>query len=358
MTDVAHKPRRRFWKYLLVVFLLAVLAVVCLVWYATTDSFQATVRRRLVAELETMTGGKVEVGGFHTIPFRLRADIRNLTIHGREQPGEIPYAHVDRVIADVKVISLFGTEFGFHSVLLDHLVVHIIIYPDGSTNQPPLRAKSTSPKSPVDPLFSLAISRLDVQNGQLIWDNQRIPLNFTATDLSAGMSYSHFRRRFESYVVLGKVDTKFQDFRPFSWRAQAQFGLASNHIDVSSLKWSSGLSQLEASGRLNDFQQPKIDGSYKGTIDLAELDTIVRRREIRAGLLDIQGKGSWSLDHFLSEGKFLVRGLDWRTPNFALHNAGVASDFWVTDRQLRLSKMDGRLLGGCRIVDEHVGWVG
>lgn len=353
MTDVAHKPRRSFWKYLLVIFLLAVLAVVCLVWYATTDSFQAMVRRRLVAELETITGGKVEIGGFHTIPFRLRADIRNLTIHGREPAGEVPYARVDRIIADVKVISLLGTEFGFHSVLLDHPVVHIIIYPD-ATNQPALRAGSTSPKSPVDPLFSLAISRLDVQNGQLIWDNQRIPLNFTATDLSAGMSYSHFRRRYESYLILGKVDTRFQDFRPFSWRAQAQFGLSSNRIDVSSLKWSSGLSQLEASGRLNDFLQPKIDGSYKGTIDLGELDTIARHREIRAGVLDIQGKGSWSLDHFLSEGKFLVRGLDWRTPNLALHNASLASDFWLTDRQLRFSKMDGHLLGGSAVGDLEV----
>jgi translocation and assembly module TamB len=354
LTDNPEKPRRRWWKYLLVLFLLAVLATVSVIWYATTDSFQAMVRRRLVAELETMSGGKVEIGSFHTTPFRLRIDIRNLTIHGREGPGEVPYAHVDRIVADVKIISLIGTEFGFHSILLDHPVVHIIVYPDGTTNQPPLRARDTSAKSPVDPLFSLAIGRFDVQNGQLIWDNQSIPLDFTATDISAGMSYSRFRRRFESYVILGKVDTKLRDFRPFSWRAEAQFGLASKSVDVSSLKWSSGTSQLQAKGRLNDFHQPKIEGSFRGTIDLAELDTIVRRREVRAGLLDIQGNGSWSLDHFLSEGKLLARGLDWRTPNLALHNASLASDFWLTDRQLRLTKMDGHLLGGSAVGDLEV----
>jgi translocation and assembly module TamB len=105
-------------------------------WYTTTDSFQSMVRQRLVAELEAITGGRVELGGFHTTPFRLRVDVRDLTIHGKEGPNEVPYAHVDRLIAEMKVISVLGAEIGFDLLVLEHPVVHVILYPDGSTNQP------------------------------------------------------------------------------------------------------------------------------------------------------------------------------------------------------------------------------
>ena len=355
MTEQAGIPRRRsLRRYLLVMLLLMVVALAGLIWYASTSSFQAMVRRHVVSELERITGGKVELGGFHTTPFRLRLDLRDLTIHGREQAGETAYVHIDRVMAEIKVISFLGAQFGFSSVFLDHPVVHIVLYPDGTTNQPQPAITDSSGKSPVESLFSFSVARLGVQKGELIWQDQRIPLEFTATDLSAGMSYSHFRRRFESSVILGKVDTKAKDFRPFSWRAEAQFGLGSNRIDVSSLKWFSGPSRLEASGRLENFRQPKITGTYKGSLDLAQISAITRQRDLRAGVLEIQGKGSWALEQFVSDGKFFLRDVDWRGANLSLQHADLSSDFFITNQQVRLSKMDGRLLGGSAVGDMEI----
>ena len=109
--------RRRWWKFLLLILCWAsLLAFAGLAWYASTDSFQAMVRKRMVAELERVTGGRVELAEFHTIPFRLRADIRNLTIHGRESASETPYIHLDRLVADINVISVF--DFASDSIRL------------------------------------------------------------------------------------------------------------------------------------------------------------------------------------------------------------------------------------------------
>ena len=102
----ANPRRRRFWKYLALAALMGLLSVGLLAWYATTDSFQAMVRQRLAAELERITGGRVELGSIHTIPFRFVVDVRDLTIHGREAAGEVPYAHVDLLVAEVKLISV------------------------------------------------------------------------------------------------------------------------------------------------------------------------------------------------------------------------------------------------------------
>ena len=133
------------------------------------------VRHRLVAELERISGGRVELGGFHTIPFRFRVDVRDLTIHGREQPTEVPYAHVDRLVAKVKIILVLGAEFGFSEMVLERPVVHIIVYPDGSTSQPQPQAAQASAKNPVEPLFSMSISRLEVRHGKWLWNDQEIP---------------------------------------------------------------------------------------------------------------------------------------------------------------------------------------
>ena len=49
-------------------------------------------------------------------------------------PDQVPFLHVDRLQAELKIISLLSTTVGLHSLVLDHPVVHIIVYPDGTTN--------------------------------------------------------------------------------------------------------------------------------------------------------------------------------------------------------------------------------
>src|SRR5215467_7331737 len=156
---------RGFRKYLLWAGLTAVVFLALAAWYTTTDSFQSMVRRRLVAELERITGGQVELGGIHTIPFRFRVDIRDLTIHGREAASDVPYVHIGRLVAQIRLISALGFEVGFSSLILDHPVVHFIVYPDGTTNQPTPQGKATSTGSPVERLFSLSIDQLEVRRG-------------------------------------------------------------------------------------------------------------------------------------------------------------------------------------------------
>src|SRR6202011_5978520 len=126
----------RICKALLLCFLLLLLGFSALLWYVTTDSFQRTARFRLIAALERATGGRVELGSFRAVPLRLQMEVRNLTIHGKEAAGQQPYAHVDSVAAVINLSSALGAKLAFHSLVLQHPVIHVIFYPDGSTNQP------------------------------------------------------------------------------------------------------------------------------------------------------------------------------------------------------------------------------
>jgi uncharacterized protein involved in outer membrane biogenesis len=216
VTEPSTKPvRRRWWKYLLflagAVFLLAGAVLV----YVNTDSFQSLVRRRLIAEVERVTGGRVEIGSIHTTPFRLQADVRDITVHGRESVADVPLAHVDRIVARVKLGSLLRSEFGFHEVILEQPVVHVAFYSDGTTNFPRRKDAPLTSKAAVEQLFALSINHFELRHGRILWDDQTIPVDFAARDTSLQMGYSFLGRRYDGRLLLGMVDTKLLDCRPF-----------------------------------------------------------------------------------------------------------------------------------------------
>ena len=349
MTEVAARPRRwRWWKFLLIAALVALFAVLAGLWYTTTQSFQAFVRRRLIREVERITGGRAEVGSFHVVPFRLQVEVRNITVHGKEAPTDIPLAHADSLVAQVKVISLLRTEFGFTSLTLEHPVVHIAIAADGTTNIPAL--PEVPQKVPfnerVEKLFELSIDHLSARDGELLWADKKVPLDFSVRGTDLEMKYSYFTGRYESHLALGKVDTQLQDFRPFAWMASADFVLAPTFADVKSLTWNSGRSSLKLKGRIGNFANPQLDGSYEAQINLEEAAAIARRRDLEGGTAEFKGNGHWSPNDFTTSGTMAVRDLGWQDPQFVLTRVAVSSDYLVSDELVKFSRVQGRVLGG------------
>ncbi len=360
MSETGAKPRRRrIWRYLLLLAVSGILSVLGLLWYSTTDSFQAMVRHRLVAELERLTGGRVEVGSFHTIPLQFQIEVRDLTIHGREAPGEVPYAHVDSLVAQVKIISILSREYGFRSVVLDHPVIHLIVYPDGTTNQPGPTVEKTSSDVSVQQLFSLSVSHFQIRRGVLFWNDEQIPLDFTANTVLADLTYSLLHRQYVVNLLVGKGDTKFKNYRPIAWTGEAHFTLGHNQVEVHSLKATSGRSHFEMNGILRNFRQPKIEGTYDATVDLAEAGAVARQPGMRRGVLQVNGKGSWSGEDFSALGKLALKDFDWRNEAVSLHGVTAAGQFWVSPQRATLSQLEAKLLGGSVSGDAEItDWMG
>ena len=346
MTETSTKPMRRWWRYLLIATAVGFLGAVALLVYVNTDSFQSLVRRRLVAEVERVTGGRVEIGSIHTTPFLLQVDVRGITVHGRESATEVPLAHVDRIVARLKVISLLRSEFGFHEVILEQPVVHVAFYPGGATNFPQRKAGGVAGQTMVERLFALSINRFELLHGQILWDDQTIPVDFAARDALLQMDYSFLRDRYDGHLQVGLVDTKLMDCRPFAWMTAVEFSLGSGSATVPSLKWNSGHSHLSASGQITDFRRPHLQGTYDAQVDLAEAASIARRRELRAGVLELKGHGDWSLDQFASSGLLTLHDLGWQNDQVSFSKASLNTDYSFTDQQLKLSKLQGKIFGG------------
>src|SRR5919204_350254 len=131
--------------------------------------------------------------------------------------------HIDSLHIRAKITSLLGREIGLRRVVAERPVVHIVVYPDGSTNQPMPKNGIESHHSPIDRLFDLAIDRLELHRGELLWDQQRIPLELTANDVAVGITYTQAARRYDGQLNIGKLDGKFRDYRPVSSTAEIHF---------------------------------------------------------------------------------------------------------------------------------------
>ncbi|HEV2398951.1 MAG TPA: translocation/assembly module TamB domain-containing protein [Candidatus Sulfotelmatobacter sp.] len=354
MSQPAAKTRL-WWKILLLSTCVVVLAAIVGLSYTTTQSFQNYVRQRMVSEIERLTGGRAEVGSFHVVPFHLQVEVRNITVRGKEAPTDVPLAHADSLVAQLKVNSFLRTEFGFYSLTLEHPVIHVMIGPDGATtNIPALQVLPKAGGNELEQLFSLSIDHLSVRKGELLWADQKIPLDFTVNGIDGQMDYSFLRGRYESHLALGKVDTSIQNYRPFSWMTTIDFSLASTFAEIKSLKWNSGHSSFEASGRIGDFHNPRIDASYEARLNLAETAAILRRKELREGSAELKGEGHWSLSDFAANGGLVLRDASWQDEQFVLSKASGSSDYSITDQQIKLQKLQGKLLGGSFTGDAQV----
>jgi translocation and assembly module TamB len=320
--------------------------VISAAWYLTSQRFENWVRGNVIAEMENITGGRVEIGSFHWSLWRLEIDLHDLTVHGLEPAGEAPYAHVDHLLVRLKILSLFSGNFGLRTLIAERPVIHITVGAGGVSNQPmPIIAKKNQ-HTAAQSLFDLGIERAEISNGELIWNDRYIPLNLLADDVAAKLTYISATRRYDGSIKIGKLDTSVKDLRPFSSSMQAEFSLFPNMADLSSLRWQSGDSVFTLKSHIADLRSLKFEGDYDLLLDLREVGTVMRRPELHGGILQMTGKGSLSVDDFSSQGKMVLKKAEWRSQALHTPALNLSAGYSVDKTRWTLAQIMGNGFGG------------
>src|SRR6516165_5973158 len=95
-----------------------VLALIAAVVVVRSAWFHSKVRERLVAIVESATGGRVEIGGFRFDWRRLRVEVTDFTVHGSEPPDKPPLLHAASIEVGLKIVSVLERD-----VDIEHLDV-------------------------------------------------------------------------------------------------------------------------------------------------------------------------------------------------------------------------------------------
>jgi len=115
---------------------LALILLVAGIAIVRTDWFRNMVRQKIVAAVETGTGGRAELGSFTFDWTHLRAQVRHFVLHGLEPADAAPLLRADLLQVDLKLLSPFRGFVDIAYLLVQKPQANTIVVADGHTNVP------------------------------------------------------------------------------------------------------------------------------------------------------------------------------------------------------------------------------
>ncbi len=354
--------------------LLAVSSSSLYLWMSSAG-FEDTVRKRLISEIESFTGGRAEVASFHWRLLALEADADGLVIHGLEEPGDAPYARIEHLSVQLSVLGFWTPNIRLRSLEIVQPALHLIVYPDGSTNQPQPRKPSEPGKPALDTLFDLHAGHVAVERGVLDYENRAAsfdfqdryaPLDFEANDVSVLLSYvpAALRRseggREAYHVEAGATDLNLarggprSKYQPVHGFFQATIDLTRTEVFLRSLRLTANgrdrsSHTLEVSGSLRDFAHPHWQASARGDLDLRLLDPVTGYPFAPEGIARLDVNGTGEAGQFLAEGNLHIDGASYIGTGVVATGFRFDAHFRADPKRLLVTSIVARLRQGGQI---------
>jgi translocation and assembly module TamB len=307
---------------------------------------QRWARERVIQRLQQMTGGRAELGSFRWRLSGLEFQADGLTIYGRQPDSaatatesQIPWLHADHLRAKLNFSSLLHRRIGLKSLVVEKPVFHIIIHPDGSSNQPrPVGADS------VGELFQLSIGRLDVRDGAVIVNEHSLPLDVRADEVQAQLS-SAGSEEYRGTIEAGNITARYYNLTQ-AGSGTLRFRVRREGAVIESATWSSADLRFEASGNLTNYLDPEAQIYYKAELQARRLAGISQMNHLRAGRVQVAGSAHYK-DHRLdTRGKIAVRDADWVSGSVRVRNLTFGADYVIGPEDASFPHVFASALGG------------
>jgi translocation and assembly module TamB len=345
-------------------------------FWLSSATFEELVRERLVHELEESTGGRVEIGSFHWHLTGLEAEAAGVVIHGLEGPGEAPYVQVERLRAGVNVLGFWSPRILLRDLEVTQPAIHLIVYPDGSTNQPRPRKPGKPGRPLLDTVFDLQAGHVAVTAGVLDFDdraaafdfqNRRTLLDFDARDVSLRMAYvAAAAGNAETYrIEAGATDLSLLRGRrgapgqhggkvePVQGYVQATLDLARSAAYLRSMRVSSrgdgGDHSVVVSGALEDFSHPRWHASVTGDLDMRLIEPATGYPDAPEGIAKLNLTAVGGSGQFRIDGEVHATGASYLGPGVVAKGIQLDAHVHADPEQLLITSIVARLRQGGQI---------
>lgn len=321
---------RHFFYAAGIVLLLGAAVFSGLVWYMATARFAARVKQAVVATLQRTTAGRVEITSFRWSVRHLAIEIDGLTVHGKEAANQLPYLHVERLLVRAKIVSFITPKIGLASLDARQPTIHLILYPDGTTNQPQpmVASKHSLPQT----LLSLAIDNTRVQNGLMVVNDRAVPWQIAAGPLALEMTYLGPERRYQAALRVRDLTFQLQNAKTAHSQLAAEISLAGDQVKLESLRLKTGDSTLTATGAVRSFSHPEWRMAVNGSVDAGQMGAIVGVNELRQGTAQVSLDAKGGTDAgFLVTGQVGLKAGQWESSWLNLRNVDLHTQLRVDD---------------------------
>ena len=318
-----------------------------LLFYASSQHFANNVRQRVISVLEDATGGRVEIKSLTWNLRHLAVEVDDLTIHGLEGAGELPYAHVDRLYARAKILSLVNAKLGLDFLEVDRPAIHLIIYPDGSTNQPVPKAKQNNSAQTIQTIFELKARRVEVDNGMALVNQRSMPFQLAANDLGVVITYGPANGHYLGQITCSDITLQQAKAAPVHSKLDLSVDVSSDAADLKTLHFSTEKAHLEVSGNLTHFAHPQWKGTANGTVELSELTAMGLVDGFRRGSVDLGVTGQGTGDgQYVLDGNAKIINASYAIEYFWIDAVNATTRLHITPDEIALPDLVARLRQG------------
>ncbi len=250
---------------LIVLVLVAGIAVIRTAWFANY------VRGKIISITEESTGGRAELATFAFDWRHLHARATGFVLHGTEPSTAAPLLRIDVVDLRLKLLPSFKKTVDLEYLGLEKPAANVIVFPDGTTNVPQPKVPSKSNKSALETIVDLAIRRFDLNQGSVMFADQKIPLAAHGRDLRAQLLFNTVSSTYKGDVSFATVQL-FQPGRPpIEASVKLPVSIAKDRVDLNNATISTAASSLTITGSLANLQHPVVEAHAVAHVSLAEI---------------------------------------------------------------------------------------
>jgi translocation and assembly module TamB len=278
-----------------------------------TGMIEHWARVEAIRQIERATGSPVKMGAFHLhlTPFTVAID--QLTLAGRSTASEPPFLHIARVKVGVDVWALLRGKVVLTDVAVEKPSVYVQIAPDGRSNLPvPPRRGPSKPWQ--QRLFSITIERLHLDEGLLLFNDHRIPINAEGGRFTFAMNYLAPRPGHDFYQgQIGWKDMRVAALKyvpfPSTWSAKFTIGRQGGSLDE--FRWELPHSWIEGRADWPNWTQHRFQAHYRAQLNLSDIRTLLRKPHTPFGVIELTGDlhyapGAWHLHGYYSARKITM----------------------------------------------------
>lgn len=315
-----------------------------------TRAFNRFMIRLATQKIAQSTGEKLDVGKVVIHWGQLKVDLYQVALL-KPSMNHRPFFSCDHLAISAKILSLWQHKISLNEIVADHPVVDALLDRQGNSNFPHSSRPSSSSSS--DEFFDLGIRHLQVNSGEVDYNNQRLPVSADLHDLIANIHLNTASQTYEGSLSYDRGRVAPQDVVPFEHAVSLNFAATRSVFEVHSLSFSTGKTRLAARGTVTNYEQPRIEAAYDASIFTPDVARILDVPEIPAGQAHTTGDFEYDSrsSRPLLDSIYVAGHID--TPNVGVRVLGVSTaanriqaDYVLQRGDLRVRDISGQMVGG------------
>jgi translocation and assembly module TamB len=239
--------------------LLIVVAGVSGYFILRSHRFEQFALRKITRAAEQATGAKTQIRSLDFSLRTLTAHLHGIVIHGTEPAGQAPLLQVDEITASFKIISVFQHKVNLTELLIAHPVAHVLVDRSGRSNLPQPAPSGTGSHTNI---FMLAVRHVQLSNGEIDYNDRKIPLDADLRDLGTDVHFDFVANRYAGTISYDSGHLRYAKYAPLPHSVQATFGVTATQLSLAPATLKVGSSTALVHFDIVNFAHPNVTGDY------------------------------------------------------------------------------------------------